>query len=1206
MKTQNQATLERNKVGDTMKRFFGWIGLAALSLSLSLHAAAQEKHDAWTEPEALAALAAPAASLQDKDNAILRLKRIGTAAAVPAIAASLSDPQMAPAAINALEGMPGKAAGKALIDGLATVASEHKATLIMSLAVRREAQAEPALIALLADANPLVARAAATALGNLGGETGTAALQQALGKPELKSSVQDALLEVAARHAAAGKSAEALKLYESLYASEDSAVKLAAYSGMIETADESKALSLVLQGIQSADGPTQSAALDLARSVKDPKANQALAKLLPKLTSPAVQAAVISALHQRGDLAAEPAVIAEVANADAYVRLTAIEALGDLGGVNSVVPLANAAAKGDEAEKKAARQSLLDLRQGKVADEYLNQLEKGTPEVQIEIVRALEGRGATDAVPRLLELAKGGSDTARKAAFTGLSRLAGPDHAAAMVALVAGAKDDAGRQQAVDALVNAIRRIKDAGGTYDAAAIAQALGGSATPEAKTALLQTAKVLNDGSIRLALRTALAGPDSPAKTAAIRAMAQTGDSALLPDLLNLARTTPDANTRTMALRGYIRLATDPGAALIARERVEALNAALPLAQTPEDKWQVLSGLTPIPSAEGLKLAASLLTDDSTKNEAVQAIAAFSTLIAPEFPAAAREGFAMVLAASADEALRKTAEAGIALIDAQAGYITAWQAAGPYVVEDGMDVPTLFAQQYAPETGKEPVKWERLVAGSKADMPFWVQIDNLYPGKERMAYLRTRVYSNAQSTLTLELGSQERTQVKFNGETVGKLDAPAGFNDGPEKYTVHLDYGWSVIEIKITHEVDPWQFYVRLLKADGTPADGSAAVYFPPVGLIYDAQFEKEVTATDPTSSVAFQKTILDPAFRSEGIAVADFNADGKLDINTGNAFFAGPDWKQSTVLSELATHQPIGYSNQFLCFPALINGDKLLDLIVVGFPGAATRWLANPGSVGGPWNEAVAIQKTGCECPEWIDADGDGKPELVYGADTGLVSFAQPGADPTQLWNVTAIASPGEPGLGHGLGFGDLNGDKLDDVLCPDGWWERPADPAAKPWKFHAAKLAEACAQMYVYDVDADGDADVVSSSAHHIGFWWAEQKPEGWELHTIDTAISQMHALAMADIDGDGINDFITGKRLWAHVLGDTAPEALSMLVWYKLTRENGKPVFTRHTIDYHSGVGLHFFVGDLNGDSKPDIVTSNKNGVNLFTQTAAQ
>ena len=38
----------------------------------------------------------------------------------------------------------------------------------------------------------------------------------------------------------------------------------------------------------------------------------------------------------------------------------------------------------------------------------------------------------------------------------------------------------------------------------------------------------------------------------------------------------------------------------------------------------------------------------------------------------------------------------------------------------------------------------------------------------------------------------------------------------------------------------------------------------------------------------------------------------------------------------------------------------------------------------------------------------------------------------------------------------------------------------------------------------------------------------------WAKEDIDTSFSQVHALHLADIDGDGLSEFATGKRIYAH------------------------------------------------------------------------
>ena len=348
--------------------------------------------------------------------------------------------------------------------------------------------------------------------------------------------------------------------------------------------------------------------------------------------------------------------------------------------------------------------------------------------------------------------------------------------------------------------------------------------------------------------------------------------------------------------------------------------------------------------------------------------------------------------------------------------------------------------------------------------------------------------------------------------------------------------------------------------------------------------------------------FQKVTLDPLFRSEGVAVADFNHDGRLDVATGNLLYLGPDWKTQPMLAEPKEFDPKGYSNQFLCFAEDIDHDGWLDLIVVGFPGAETAWLKNPGAGGGAWARFAAVAATGNESPLWLDVDGDGHRELLFTATQG-VAVASPGGDPTAPWPVRVIAAANDPKPGHGIGCGDVNGDGRPDVLCPDGWWEGRGALGAEPWPFHPATLSQSCAQMAVLDVDGDGDADILSSSAHNYGVWWTEQTPEGWLLHEIDKSVSQTHALHLADVNGDGLMDFVTGKRFWAHTQGDPGIDEPALLCWFELQRPAAGPVWTRHVIDDNSGVGLHAQVVDANLDGRPDVAISNKKGVYLFVQS---
>jgi dienelactone hydrolase len=333
-------------------------------------------------------------------------------------------------------------------------------------------------------------------------------------------------------------------------------------------------------------------------------------------------------------------------------------------------------------------------------------------------------------------------------------------------------------------------------------------------------------------------------------------------------------------------------------------------------------------------------------------------------------------------------------------------------------------------------------------------------------------------------------------------------------------------------------------------------------------------------------------IDPQSTNNSGAAIDVNRDGRLDVVAGPYWYAAPDWHRHDVRDvEVIRGRPDDYSS----LPLDVNGDGRLDLVSANYRSGKLYWIEQPADPQARWTTHVIAEPGPMETARLVDLNADGRLDVLPNGRNWAAWWTQT----PKGWERREL--PAEL-AGHGIGAGDINGDGRIDVVGPNGWAESPADPS-QPWTFHAdwSLHRDCCVPMLVFDVDGDGDNDLVWSRAHGTGLYWLEQQAGAtgrtWTKHVIDTAWSQAHTLELADLDGNGRPNIVTGKRYLAHEgrdIGEWDPLLIASYEFLPDSRSWKREVLNTGTA---CGWDLDPKVVDLDGDGDLDLLCPGRSGL---------
>lgn len=569
---------------------------------------------AEVEKGLLAVLQDPSATFAGKQEACHALWVVGTARSVPVLAKMLPDERLGNLARYALERNPDPAAAKALRDALARTKALALVGVINSLGERGDAGALPQLKKLAVSKEKPVSEAATAALGKVGTPAAVAALKSL---PAKSPAVSLAMLKAADRMAAAGKTAEAMRVYQELSgAGQTAVVRGAAILGLAATRSP-RAGAAALAGMKSSSLYLQRVCARAFGSTATPAQLKQAAAAWPSLSSDA-QMVLLAALGDRREPAAASLALKALESPNPLLRATAIRAAARVGGASAVSRLASIAAAGQGEDRGVARQALASM-SGKQAEQALLQTARqGKPEVRASLMSVLVERPTPGAMGVLMDSAKGSDVRVATEALRALGRVGGRAQHAELLKLLITTQDEDVRDAAKDALV-AVTQRTGAGAGPVLAALPQA----SSVEAKGALLGVLAEVGGDDALAELTKAAEGTDPDLKRVAVAALADTWTDARPSDtLLRIAKSDSDQALRVQALRGYIRLVgLEEGAP--PEDRLSRLKEALAAAERPEEKRQVLSVLRNIRVPAAVELSAQLMEDPALVNEAAEAV-------------------------------------------------------------------------------------------------------------------------------------------------------------------------------------------------------------------------------------------------------------------------------------------------------------------------------------------------------------------------------------------------------------------------------------------------------------------------------------------------------------------------------------------------------------------------------------------------------